>query len=128
MPRSGLAHTGLCGTSCEDDGATLLDNLESLLRAPDSASGNPSTSHGKESSDDLSQSLHVAWHVQDIGAALHSGDKEVVSVACVSGSIARQVLHGVSCDAYKTCHTSEVLLPNVLIYFNEFCDTEQSLN
>jgi hypothetical protein len=34
---NGLAHRGLCGTNCEDDGATLLDNLQSLLRAPHSA-------------------------------------------------------------------------------------------
>jgi hypothetical protein len=29
--------TEVCGTSSEDEGATLLDNLQSLLRAPDSA-------------------------------------------------------------------------------------------
>jgi hypothetical protein len=53
---------------------------------------------------------------------------EVFSVACVSGSIARQVLHGVSCDACKTCLTSEVLLhTNVFIYFKEYSDTEQFL-
>jgi hypothetical protein len=53
---------------------------------------------------------------------------EVFSVAYVSGSIARQVLHGVSCDACKTCLTSELLLrTNVFIYFKEYSDTEQSL-
>jgi hypothetical protein len=46
----------------------------------------------------------------------------------VSGFIAKQVLHGVSCDACKTCLTSEVLLQtSVFIYFNEYSDTEQSL-
>jgi hypothetical protein len=35
---SGLAFRGLCVTNCEDDGATLLDNLQSLLRAADSDS------------------------------------------------------------------------------------------
>jgi hypothetical protein len=34
---NGLAYRGLCVTNCEDDGATFLDNLQSLLRAPDSA-------------------------------------------------------------------------------------------
>jgi hypothetical protein len=53
---------------------------------------------------------------------------EVFSVAYVSGSIARQVLRDVSCDACKTCLTSEVLLrTSVFIYFKEYSDTEQSL-
>jgi hypothetical protein len=53
---------------------------------------------------------------------------EVFSVAYVSGSIARQVRCGVSCEAHKTCLTSEVLLStNVFIYFKECSDTEQSL-
>jgi hypothetical protein len=45
---SGLAFRGLCETNYEDDGATLLDNVQSLFRAPEAASRNPSTSHGKE--------------------------------------------------------------------------------
>jgi hypothetical protein len=45
---NGLAIIGLCGRNCEDDGATVLDNLQSFLRAPDASSPNPSTSHGKE--------------------------------------------------------------------------------
>jgi hypothetical protein len=53
---------------------------------------------------------------------------EVFSVAYVSGSIARQVLRNVSCDACKACLTSEVLLQtNVFIYFKEYSDTEWSL-
>jgi hypothetical protein len=43
---SGLAFRGLCEANCEDDGATLLDNLQPLLREADGASRNPSTSHG----------------------------------------------------------------------------------
>jgi hypothetical protein len=39
---------------------------------------------------------------KDIGAVVHAGDMEVFLVVYVSGSIARQVLHGVSCDAFKT--------------------------
>jgi hypothetical protein len=34
----GLALRGLCGTNCEDNGATVLDNLQSVLRAPDASS------------------------------------------------------------------------------------------
>jgi hypothetical protein len=62
------------------------------------------------------------------GGAVHAGDIEVFSAAYVSGSIARQVLYGVSCDACKTFLTTEVLLrTTVLIYFKEYSDTEQSL-
>jgi hypothetical protein len=32
---NGLAFRGLCGTNCEDDGATVLDNVQLLLRGPD---------------------------------------------------------------------------------------------
>jgi hypothetical protein len=53
-------------------------------------------------------SFHVVQQVpEDMGAAVHAGDMEVFSVAYVSGSIARQVLRGVSCDACKTCLTSQ---------------------
>jgi hypothetical protein len=100
----------LHGTKCEDDGVTLLDNLQLLLREPDTFSPNPSTSRSKQTRD-VPEHFHVAQQVQkDIGAAVHTGDIEVFSVAYVIGSIARQVLHGVSCYAYKTCLTSEVLL------------------
>jgi hypothetical protein len=65
--------------------------------------------------------------LKDIGAAVHAGDMEVFSVVYVSGSIARQVLHGISLDAFKTCLTSEMLpSTNVFIYFKEYSDKEQS--
>jgi hypothetical protein len=52
----------LCGTNCEDDGATLLDNLQSLLREPDNTSlPNPSTSCSNETRD-VPESFHVAQH------------------------------------------------------------------
>jgi hypothetical protein len=61
--------------------------------------GEPALSHSKETRD-VPESFHVVQQVQkDIGAAVHAGDIEVFSVAYVSGSIARQVLCGVSCDA-----------------------------
>jgi hypothetical protein len=118
---NGLTFTGLRGTNCEDDGATLLDNLQSLFRVPDAASRKPFTSHGKETPNDGPESFHVAQQVQkDIGSEVHAGNMEVFSVACVSVIIARQVLRGVSC---------EVLLPaNVFINFKEHSDSEQSLS
>jgi hypothetical protein len=123
---SGLAFRGVCETNCEDDGATLLNNLQSLLRAPDATSPNPSSSHGKETPDAVPESFHVAQQVQkDTGATVRAGDMEVYSVAHISGSLARQVLHGVSCDACKMCLNSEVLLSaNVFIYLKEYGDRE----
>jgi hypothetical protein len=118
----------LCGTNYEDDSATVLDNLQSLHREPDTSSPNPSTSRSKETLDVL-ESFHVTQQIQkDTGAAVHAGDMEVFSVAYASISVARQILHGVSRDACKTCLTSEVLLRTIaFIYFKEYSDTEQSL-
>jgi hypothetical protein len=65
---NGLYIKSLCDTDCEDDGATVLDNLQSLLRAPNGSSPNSSTSHGKETPDTVPESFHVAQQVQkDIG-------------------------------------------------------------
>jgi hypothetical protein len=99
-----------------------------LLREPDTSLQNPSTSCSKETRD-VPESFCVVQQVQkDIGAAVHAGDGKVFSVAYVSGSIARQVLCGVSCDACKTCLTSEVLLrTSVFVQLKEYSDTEQSL-
>jgi hypothetical protein len=55
-----LAIRGLCGTNCGDDGAIILNILQSFLREPDASSPNPSTSHGKETPG----SFHVAQQVQ----------------------------------------------------------------
>jgi hypothetical protein len=70
--------------------------------------------------------LRVSMLLSKYRRTVHAGD--VFSVAYVSGSIASQVLHGVSCDACKTCLTSEVLLrTSVLINFKKNSGTEQSL-
>jgi hypothetical protein len=72
----------LCGTNCDDDSATLLNNLQSLLREPDTSSPNPSTGRSKETRD-VPECFHVVRQVQkDIGAAVHAGDMKVFSVAC----------------------------------------------
>jgi hypothetical protein len=85
--------TVVCVSNYRDDGANVLDNLQSLLKAPNSASRNPSMSHDKETSDDVSESVHVAWHVQkDKRSAVHAGDIEVFSVGFVIGSISMQVV------------------------------------
>jgi hypothetical protein len=67
----------VCETNCEVDGATLLDNLQLMLRAPAAASRNPSTSRGKKPPDVTFPSCSA------------STEGLVLSVAYVSGSIAR---------------------------------------
>jgi hypothetical protein len=105
----------LYGINCVEDGATALDNLQLLLRDPDTSSPNPEYPRCLASTEGHS-------------AAVHAGDMEVFSVAYVSGSIARQVLRGVCCDACKTCLTSAVLLrTSVFIYFKVYSDTKQFL-
>jgi hypothetical protein len=116
---NGLAYRGLCVTSCEDDGANVLDNLQSFLREPNSASRNPSMSHRKETPDDVSVSLHVAWHVQkDKCSAVHAGDIEVFSVGFVIGSIARQVHTGCASHLKSCCPMSSYISMSSVIQSN----------
>jgi hypothetical protein len=126
---NGLAFRGLQDTNCEDDGTNHLVDLHSLLMASDASPLNPTTSHSRENPDDVSDSFHVAEKTQQkVAADVRAGDMEVFSVAYVSGFIARQLLHGVECDACKKCLTSqEMLSTNVFIYFKEYGDTEQTL-
>jgi hypothetical protein len=70
--------------NCENDGATLLDNLQSLLKAQDASSQNPSTSHDTETPDKAAESFHVAKKNRCCSII------EAFSLACVSGSIANR--------------------------------------
>lgn len=125
---NGLAFRGLRGTNCEEDGVSLLDNLHSLLRGPDASTPDPSTSHTGETHDNVDDSFLVAKQVQqEVRAAVRAGNMKM-SVAYVSGFIAKKLLHVVNCDACKACLTSQVMLShNAFIYFKEYSDTKQSL-
>jgi hypothetical protein len=74
------------------------------------------TSHGKETPDDIPGSFHVAQNYRT-GAVVHAGDMEMFSVAYVSSSIARQVLCDVNCDACKTCLASRIPVNQCLHIF-----------
>jgi hypothetical protein len=126
---NGVAFRGLQGSNCEDDDTTLLDDQHSLLRASDASPLNPSTSHSRENPGDVSDSFHVVENVrQKVTPDVRAGEMEVLSAAYVSGFIARQLLHGVECDACNKSLTSQVMLStNVFIYFKEYSDAEQSL-
>jgi hypothetical protein len=47
--------------------------------APDAASRNPSTNHGKKTADAVSQSFYVA---QQVYKDIRAGEMEMLSVAC----------------------------------------------
>jgi hypothetical protein len=91
-----LAFRGLQGTNCEDYGTTLLDDIHSFLRTSDASPLYPSTSHSRENPDDVSDSFQVVENVQQkVAPDVRAGGMEILSVAYVSGFIARQLLHGV---------------------------------
>ena len=50
---NGLAFRGLLHPNCENDGATILDNLHSFLKPSSFSSTSPSTSHDRETTDDV---------------------------------------------------------------------------
>jgi hypothetical protein len=108
---------------------TLLDDLHFFLRASVTSPPLPSTSHSRENPDEVSDSFHVVENVQQkVAPNVRAGDMDILSVAYVSGLIARQLLHGVECDACNKCLTSQVMLStNVFIYFKEYSDIGQSL-
>ena len=60
--------------------------------------------------------------------AIHVGDVKMLSVAYVSGFIARRLLRSGSCDACRACLISESAEPtNVYICFKEHISTAKSL-
>jgi hypothetical protein len=126
---NGHAFRGLCGSNCNEDGDTLLDDLHNLLRASDASPPKPSTSRRRENSDGVPKRFDVTEHTeQKVGTTVCSGDISVSSVAYVISSTAEQLLHGVNCDACKVRLMSQVMISiNVFIHFKEFCDTESHL-
>jgi hypothetical protein len=124
---NGLPYKGLHGTACEDDGATLLDNLHSFLKPSRASSPSPSTSCDKVTTDNVSNMVHVVKKAQLRARAVHADDMTVFSVVHVSGFIAMQLLHGGICDACKACLISEVLSStDVYMGFREYSSTMQS--
>ena len=76
--------------------------------------------------DDKISFIYVAEQVQE--EEVLSCDMKLLSVAYVSGFIARRVLRGINCDDCTTCLTSPMLFPtNAFIYFKEYEEDKQSL-
>jgi hypothetical protein len=102
---NGLAFRDLRNTNSEDDKTELLDNLHSFLEESDASLPHPSANHGTGT--DGAAPIHVAEQVQK--EELLNCDMKLLSVAYVSGFIARRVLRGINCDDC-TCLTSPMLL------------------
>jgi hypothetical protein len=121
---NGLAFRDLRNTNWEDDKTELLDNLHSLLEGSDASLPHPSTNHGTGT--DGALSIHVAEQVQQ--EEVLNCDMKLLSVAYVSGFIARRVLRSMNCDDCTTCLTSPMLLAtNAFIYFKEYKEDKQFL-
>jgi hypothetical protein len=121
---NGLAFRGLRNTNCEDDNTEILDNLRTFLGESDASSSHPSTNNGTGTDDAVA--IHVAEQVKQ--EEVLNCDMKHLSLAYVSGFIARRVLRDINCDDCKSCLTSPRLLENnVFIYFKEYEDGRQSL-
>jgi hypothetical protein len=84
-----LLQLGLRTTNCEDDNNELLDNVHSFLEESDASVPHPSTNHG--TGKDCAVPIHVAEQVQQEVVLIC--DMKLLSVAYVSGFIAKHVLH-----------------------------------
>jgi hypothetical protein len=91
---NGLASRDLRYTNCEDDKTELLDNLHSFLEESDASLLHPSTNHGNGTDDAVA--IHVAEQVKQ--EEVISCNMKLLSLAYVSGFIARHVLHGINFD------------------------------
>jgi hypothetical protein len=88
-----LAYRGLLDPNCKDDGATLLDNMHSFLRPSSVSSPSLSTSHERDTTDNVPFIAHGKRAQQEV----RDGDTKVLSIAYVSGFIARCVLPDGTC-------------------------------
>ena len=79
---SGLACRGLLDPNCEDDGATLLDNLHSCLKPSVVSSPSQSISHDRETTDNVPYIVHMNEAQEGVCMAMCAGDVIMFSVAC----------------------------------------------
>jgi len=114
---SGLASRDLRNTNREDDNTEHLDNLHSFLEEYDASLPHPSTNHVTGTDDAVP--IHVAVQVQQ--EEVLSCNMKLLSVAYVTGFIARHVLRAINCRDCKTLLTSPVLLATkAFIHFKEY--------
>ena len=106
---NGLAYRILCCPNCEDDGASLLDKLHSLLKPSNASSTSPSTSHDNETTVSVPDIVHIGKEAQrGVSASVCAYDVKMFSLAYVIGFIAKRLLNNIDCDICKKCLISEV--------------------
>jgi hypothetical protein len=122
---NGFAYAGMRSANCGGDDTELLDNLQSFLKGSCVSRPNPSTNHGSET---LLNGVGGSRIAQQVQQYVNDVNTDLLSVAYVSGFIARHVLRAVRCDGGKAGLTSSVLSPtHTFIYFTEYRDDKQSL-
>jgi hypothetical protein len=95
----------LKNTNCEGDDTEFLDNLHSFLEESDASLPHSSTNHGTGKC--------------CLASALNC-DMKLLSVAYVSGFIARRALRSIDCDECTSCLTSSMLFAtSAFMYFKE---------
>ena len=97
---NGLAYRGHNRGNCEDDGASLLDNLQTLLLDQQQPRSTSSQSVGTEVTDISDRILHV---VEQVESDFNAENMEIMSTAYVSGFIARNLLRKSECNSCKNC-------------------------
>jgi hypothetical protein len=108
----------------EDDKTELLDNLHSSLEESDASLPHPSANLGTGT--DNAVLIQVTEQVQQ--EEVLNCDMKLLSVAYVSGFIARYVLRGINCDDCTTCLSSPLLLAtNAFMHFKEYEEGKQFL-
>jgi hypothetical protein len=95
-----LAYRSLCCLNCEDDGASLLDKLQSFLKPSNASSTSPSTSHDDETTGSVPDIVHIGKEAQRVSTAVRAYDVKMFSVAYVSGFIAKCLLNNSYCDIH----------------------------
>jgi len=124
---NGLVYRNLYGTNCEDDGASLLDNLHSFLKPSNATSASPLTSHDSEPTDIVPDIVHIGKEAQRaVSAAVRVCDVKMYSVAYVSGFIGKCLLNSSKCDICKKYLISEV--PSPLDDFTGFKEHSSSIH
>jgi hypothetical protein len=68
--------------ACEDDGASLLDNLHSFLKPSNASSTNPLTSHDSETTDSVPDIVRIGKETQSgVSAAVSACDVKITFIS-----------------------------------------------
>ncbi|KAJ8915349.1 hypothetical protein NQ315_008236 [Exocentrus adspersus] len=122
---NGLTKQALSGTNCEKDDNVLLSNLKSFLRVEE-------THTDSDAETGVTPLLHETSpnvDTSDLANAVSGGNEETLSVAYVSGFIAKKILgpdHQCDDCLQLLCWTS-MEAQNLFIAFKEWTDNENIL-